>query len=439
MKRILILFLLIQSAFAVHAQSENLQPLRSSEVSGLYDKLKELPNVDSIVKLPVINHFSEKYEIYYSQLLNPEDSAAGFFKQRIFLSHTDYTKPMIFVTEGYTADYAQPSYYSNELTNILQGNQIVVEHRYFGKSWPDSLNWEYLTVENAAHDHHELINAFKTIYTGKWISTGISKGGQTALFHMSLYPEDVDFSVPYVAPLNFALEDGRHEPFIDNISTEEDRKRVKDFQLLVLKKRKDLFPLFEEYGKKRNFTYRLPVEEIYDYCVLEYSFAFWQWGHPVSSIPVGTASDDKIFDHFMRVSSPSYFAIEDMKPTYSFFVQAYRQLGYYGYDTEPFKEYLVIDNAEGYLEKVFLDDQIKYNYDFESMKHVQKFIDENDPNMIFIYGEFDPWSATGVEFKDKENMFKITSKSGSHATRIYTLTVKQRSFVIEKMKEWLEE
>ena len=56
------------------------------------------------------------------------------------------------------------------------------------------------------------------------------------MFYRTYFPDDVDISVPYVAPLNQSLEDGRHEPFIANkVSTPENRKRVENFQLEVLK------------------------------------------------------------------------------------------------------------------------------------------------------------------------------------------------------------
>ena len=73
-----------------------------------------------------------------------------------------------------------------ELCPILQANQLFVEHRYFGKSVPDSVTWQDLTVENAAADQHHIVQIFKKIYTQKWVSTGISKGGETALYHRML-------------------------------------------------------------------------------------------------------------------------------------------------------------------------------------------------------------------------------------------------------------
>lgn len=62
--------------------------------------------------------------------------------------------------------------------------------------------------------------------------------------------------------------------------------------------------------------------EIYGHCVLEYSFAFWQWGHNVESIPNPNAEPQLLFDHFWKVASPNYFPTEGGANIYPFFIPA---------------------------------------------------------------------------------------------------------------------
>ena len=77
-----------------------------------------------------------------------------------------------------------------------------------------------------------------------------------------------------------------NEPFIANkVSTPENRKRVENFQLEVLKRKNQLLPMFEKYCSDKGYTFRIPIAEVYDFNVLEYSFALWQWGTPVNKIP----------------------------------------------------------------------------------------------------------------------------------------------------------
>ena len=49
-------------------------------------------------------------------------------------------------------------------------------------------DWEVLDIFQAAADHHRIVAALKSIYSGARINTGHSKGGMTAVFHRRFYP-----------------------------------------------------------------------------------------------------------------------------------------------------------------------------------------------------------------------------------------------------------
>lgn len=168
----------------------------------------------------------------------------------------------------------------------VNANIIFAEHRYFLEPTPKPLDWKYLTAENSAYDLHNVTTAFKKLYKGKWIATGISKGGQTALIYRAFFPDDVDVSVPYVAPLCKGREDGRHEPFLrDFAGTQQERDILTNFQKDVLKRRGEIQPKFDSLCNARGYKFNLPLEQI---------------------------------------SSPDYFV--NNSPTAAFFVQAYREL-----------------------------------------------------------------------------------------------------------------
>ena len=89
------------------------------------------------------------------------------------------------------------------------------------------------------------------LFKGKWISTGTSKGGQTTMFYRAYYPDDVDASVSYVAPLNRSVEDGRHEVFLaKKAGTAEERAIVLKAQQEMLKRRATMVPRFQGYCEK---------------------------------------------------------------------------------------------------------------------------------------------------------------------------------------------
>jgi len=400
--------------------------------------LKSQPEIKSIEKIKGNEFFEATYKVMMEQPIDHSNPEKGTFLQRVFIANKSTDAPVVFITEGYAANYAAIPSYINELSPILNANQICVEHRYFGESWPESKNWDYLTVANAAADHHNIVELIKKYYCGKWISTGISKGGQTVVYHRWLYPRDVDASVPYVCPLNFGVEDGRHEPFIASVpGTPEQRKKIEAFQIQILKNREILLPKLEEFSKQKKITFRISMDEVLDYCVLEYPFALWQWGRMTDRVPSAEENIDKLFEHLMIVSGPSYFAIEGMEGIQSFFVQAARELGYYGYDTKPFKDYLSIKTAKNYLSKIFLPEDLEIRYNKKTAKKVKRFIQKTDSKILFIYGEWDPWSASGFEVPDKDNFLKIVKPKGSHSTRIRNLSEDQKEQVKETLENWL--
>lgn len=421
----LLLFVLLSASASSFAQTV------------LEQKINAISAIKEIRPLET-SEFSEKYVTYFTQPLDHRHPEKGSFRQRVIVSHVGFDRPTVIVTEGYGAAYALRSQYREELSKLLNANMIFVEYRYFLESTPEPKDWQYLTAENSADDLHAITTAFKNIYPGKWIATGISKGGQTTLLYRTFYPDDVDISVPYVAPLCYGVEDGRHEPFLHKVSTSENRKKIEDFQLEALKRKATLLPRFEKYCTEKNYSFRAPIEEIYDYSVLEYSFALWQWGTPISSIPATTASDDEIFSHLLAISEPGYFTADS--PNASFFVQAARELGYYGYDVQPFKQYLSIQSSEGYLHRLMLPEELKdMPFDKTLSKKITKFLKKQDPKMIFIYGQNDPWTAAGVTWlKNKKNIHVFIQPNGSHLARISTLPEAEKAEVMELINEWLK-
>ena len=406
----------------------------------LQEKLKTISLITEIKPLES-KEFAEKYVTYFTQPLDHDRPELGSFRQRVIISHIGFDRPTVIVTEGYGASYALNPRYREELSKMFNTNMVFVEYRYFLESTPNPRDWQYLTAESSADDLHAVRQALKDIYPNKWIATGISKGGQTAMLYRTFYPNDVDITVPYVGPLCYDVEAGRHEPFLRLVGTEDERRKIEDFQLEVLKRKSTLLPRFEKHCQEKKYEFNASTEEIYDYSVLEYSFAFWQWGTPVSTIPANNASDDEIYKHFMAISEPSYFAKGGGNE--SFFVQAARELGYYGYDIRPFKKYLSITSSKGYLKKLMLPDDAKdIKFDKTLSKKITKFLKKNDPKMIFVYGEIDPWSAaatTWLNTDKKENVHIFVEPRGSHLARINTLPEEMKQKAISILKKWLEE
>ena len=402
----------------------------------LIDKLQTLAPIHQIETLKSSDKL-EKLVCFVKQQIDWKNKETGKFNQRIIIKHRGYDKPTVMVTEGYGASYALSPTYQEELSTLLDANLIFVEHRYFLESTPKPCNWDFLTVENSAGDYHHIRELFGKIYPGKWFTTGISKGGQTTLFYRTYYPNDVDGSVAYVAPLNKSLEDGRHQPFMKNIKQKEACKAVLVFQREVLKRRAAIQPMFEDYCHKKGYTFRVPMNEVYDLTALEYEFAFWQWGDDYQKIPDGNASDSTFCQFLLRACEPNYFSQQTAYT--SFNVQAMREIGYYGYDTKPLEDLLTIKHSEGYMRRVMIPDSLSYiEFDTNLYEKVNHFLAEKDCPIIFIYGENDPWTASGVTWlKGKSNMHVFIDPEGSHRARIGTMPEETQKEIKRILDSWI--
>lgn len=407
--------------------------------------MKQLCALDCVSEVQPLETtcFKEKYVLKMEQQVDWKTSAKGTFGERIFVGMKGLDKPTVIVTEGYSASYGLNPGYEEELSRLFDANVVLCEYRYFSQSVPVPTNWDYMTVDNSLADYHHVRQVFGQLFKGKWISTGISKGGQTTMFYRATYPDDVDVSVSYVAPLNRAVEDGRHEKFLaKKVGTKEERKVIRQAMQELMRRKPELMKLFHVYCEENDYQFLMSEEDVYDYCVLEFPFALWQWGTPVSSIPELTSDeDDEVwFDCLMKVSSPDYFAYPSQYMPFD--VQAVKELGYYGYSLKPIKKWTSLKSTKGYLKKMWLPDSLrKYDFDPALYKRTVKYLKKEDPKHIFIYGEIDPWSSSGVctwlNCKKKKNMRVYVQPRGSHKARINNMPERMKTEIINRLTNWL--
>ena len=429
-KRLTLMLSFVLIAFVAFAQNSDVEKM-----------LKGIEYVKSFEKLEKADTTRQYYLMKFTQLLDTDNPEAGSFEQRVMLGHRGYDRPVVIVTEGYGADYAFSSpRYMEELTKIMDANIIFVEHRYFLESTPEPCNWDYLTIENSMEDYHRIITSFKPFYGKKWASTGISKGGSTSIFLRAYYPEDLDVSVPYVGPLSCAVEDGRHESFLEQVSTKANRDAIRNFQKELFERKERLLPLFDDYCNSKGIVFRVPSSTIYDLLVLEYQFSMWQWGTPTNTIPALDSDDKTIVNYFIKMCGPDYFAAENSIE--SFFVQAVKDFGYYGYNIEPFRKYVDEEEIEGYLKRVLLPEEFAdVEFDDSNYRFVTDYYTENDPKMILIYGEVDPWTASGITWlrdRNKKNIKVFIQPGGSHTARILNMPNEMRDEILDQLNEWME-
>lgn len=403
----------------------------------LSSRLESLSQAYAVQPLET-THFPEKFLVRFTQPVDPHHPENGTFQQRVFVCHRGYDRPTVLVTEGYGAHYALNPHYRNELSELLDANILVVEHRCFLESVPDPCDWTHFNGHNQAHDLHQVVQAFKTVYPGAWVATGASKGGHNTLIYTAHYPNDMDLAIPYVGPLCRAAEDGRHEPYLaDSVGTAAQRQHIQALQIEILKRKAALMPAFDSLCQANRYRFSIPVEEVYDYTVLEFPFAFWQMGFPQEVLPALDADDRELFECFVQVSDPGYF--DHQTATTPFFIQAAKELGYYGYDLEPFRAYTQIDSTEGYLERIFIPQGLDLDFDPSLYNRLMDFLERGEAQMIFIYGEYDPWSAVRVPDFGRENIRIYVAPKASHGAKIASFDEAMQQEIKALIDQWIND
>ncbi|MDD4141275.1 MAG: S28 family serine protease [Bacteroidales bacterium] len=395
--------------------------------------MKSISIIDSVNIIRNDPFFENTYEVWFRVPVDHNDPNSPTFPLRAYYSHKGYDRPVLVVTDGYTM-YTSAA---NELAYILDANQITIEHRFFSDSRPkDSIPWSFLTVRQAAADQHDVIQAFKSIYGGKWVSTGISKSGQTSIFHRCFYPEDVDVTVPYVAPLNFSNEDPRVYSFLHQVGTEECRDKIYNFQKAVFKNKKKIFEMYCELADRMNWEFKMGRDRAFDLGVLEFSFAFWQWGGNCDALLSKKAKPEELFESLKDLDVFSFFEENSIETSRPFFFQAMTEIGMYGYEVAPFKKYLKDkENVKFYFTMPEGYENMPYNY--ETMQHVSRWIQESGNKMLYIYGGNDAWSSTAVDPGNTTNAVIMFNPGGSHATRIKSFPPAMQDSIYQVLGKWL--
>jgi len=403
-----------------------------SEKAQLESLLFNLPDVQfKLHSKPEDKHL--KYLLTIKQPLDHLHPEKGSFYQSAVLTHKGFARPTVMETEGYEGRLD-----GNEIEAMLDANNINIEHRFFGTSKPDSLQWDYLTFEQVTADLHRINQLFRTIYKSKWVSTGISRGGTLSIYYKSLYPDDVDLTVPYVAPLTTALEDKRIYHFLDTMGSPECRQKLFNVQRFLLEHEAEAVAKLRWYAKGKGITYENynSLEEAFEYWVLEYPFSFWQMtSMTCDAIPTNKSVDDYL-EHMINIRYIPLLADKYIKRWAANGYTARTQMGFYGYDLARYRKYLRHIKGENPTAAFVPKDIPLKAFDSSFTKQVSNWLDEKGNDLLYIYGSRDTWSACRVMVSNKVNSKSFLLPGADHfEARVKNMPASMKAeFAIEVKK-----
>ncbi|UCD93453.1 MAG: hypothetical protein JSU69_06675 [Candidatus Zixiibacteriota bacterium] len=375
----------------------------------LEERLALLPGA-SVTEIEPPAGFNRAFEIVLPQPVDHNSPTGQQFNQRIFVSHRSESSPTVFIPWGYTISRNNVF----PMTELFGANQILMDHRYFGDASPVPIVWEHMNVVQAAADCHRVCDLLAPVYTGPWISHGISKGGGTALIHRRFYPDDVVATIAQVAPIMFDTADTRFDNFLLNeVGDALCRTRLQQFQRLVLSRRADLMPMYEAYASQNQLSFRLGLEAAFEINTLEFLFYFWQYGpFDCSAIPDSTFSSQEIFEYLQQMSNIEWLRdglMDNLAPAW---YQLYTELGYYRLIEDHVSD--VIETPYQLSYSLFCPQGIARSYDPTHMYDLVQWLQTEGDNILYIYGEYDPNTACAVALTGQSNALKIILPGGNH-------------------------
>ena len=409
-------------------------PDGSADASRLVDIADELMAVDvSAVKELASQTPYRRFAFTVQQPVDHFETENDYFSQRIVLHFRDYDAPMVVVEAGYGfSEDLEPNIV--ETTKLVSGNQLVIEHRFFGESIPPNSSWTNLTVKQAAADTHNLTRMFKPLFTRQWIGTGYSKGGMATLFHHFYHPEDFHAITPYVAPVLLSYDDERFVQCIRDISLA-CKSDVETHQRWVLMNLNAVVDqLFANHGMSID---RTKMKHAVVDRVLRANWYRWQFeGSAVCDNPPSTSATVEemavLYDvqpYWLVNPHPSDPSVD------AFNYQARREVG----RSFMYMAHIADLLPEGYQQERVYDDVIARpwvndpEFDPSAMHATLDWYRTSAENVLAFYGKFDPNTCGAITVDESRNSRIYVAEQGHHWSSVQDLDSSQRESYMDHL------
>jgi hypothetical protein len=373
------------------------------------------------------------FSVLFEQPLDHFHPEKGTFKQRLHIIHGGFDQPTVLSTSGYglTTSGGEPA-------SLFDTNVVGVEHRFFQSSRPSGTTpWEYLTIKQSAFDFHRIWAALKWIYPKAWINTGGSKGGETSVFYRRFFPCDIEGTAAYVAPIVYGWEDPRFVTFINEVGGDayaDCRKRFADLQIAALEQREDILGRMDE-SKFTWFGGADSPAKAMEHALLESPHLFWQGGGAsrCDSLPDPDSSIDTIYNW------ASEYIDQWTDGSIDYFFPYYYAVGVELGLPDVVDDHILslLKFRDSYNPQEYMHDGITVTLDESAMKEVQTWVATEGEHLLFVYGEYDPWTAGEYELGDAKDSFKYIAKGGAHGSRISSLAAADREAATQTLERWL--
>ncbi|MER8158070.1 S28 family serine protease [Streptomyces sp. NPDC094472] len=399
---------------------------------------------ERVLAIPGMRFVEEQpYEGYrflvftYAQPVDHRHPSKGTFQQRFTLLHKATDRPTVFYTSGYNVTTAPRR---SEPTQLVDGNQVSMEYRFFTPSRPQPADWSKLDIRQAASDQHRLYRALKPIYGKKWLATGGSKGGMTATYYRRFYPHDMDGTVAYVAPNDVVnKEDSSYDRFFAGVGTAECRTKLNAVQREALVRRDEIVKRYQKWADDEGQTFTVvgSADKAYENVVLDLVWAFWQYHllKDCADVPAPTASTDELYGFIDEISGFSAYTDQGLETYTPYYYQAGTELGSPTFKTPHLDGLLRYPGI--YAPRNYVPRDIPMRFKQGVMRDVDSWVRHDARRMLFVYGQNDPWGAERFRVgKGAKDSHVYTVAGGNHGSSIAQLTGEEKAEATAEVQRW---
>ena len=463
------------------------QPTATVVVEGGEDEVTEsLKKAPGLVKIRKEIRSQEAGELanvpvyfcYFTQLVDHKDPSKGTFEQKVAITmNYPFRKgePVLNIlhTQGYnTPDTADAVWTTGMHFPVL--NEVQVEYRYFGTSLPepfDNFDFTYLSSEQQSADLHTIMTALKQtdLFTGQWMSTGVSKNGVTTALY-AYYDElngwnDMDVYVPFCAPFIKTLDNVAVGDFIEQGALgdmPELRQRIFDIARLAAED-SEAGAKFRELIVNSNISAGIDVSQLSEntkkgyicsalntymnnlFSRLSYiNIDSWKGIIPdpksndtnLDELFFFMIADDKTFDEAIKenqkkVSTRTEISEERRQQflnsrradaSWPYYVQAVLELGTYAFsysfleDCKYITQQDMLNWQKDNVSSVAEFPEYASRYNGKMIEDFLKNLNTTKKKMIFVYGGNDPWTGAAVpnSVTSNPNVKKLIIPHGTH-------------------------
>ena len=447
---------------------------------------------DSIVEAGLDQTY-KIYEITFQQLIDHNDASAGTFDQHVRLFYASSSAVNVICTDGYMLTDIPKTAYKEFCTQEFSSrygtpNIIQMEYRYFGTSEPAGLDiastklWEFLTMEQAASDFHNVIQKLSNVLSGKRLWTGTSKGGLTTDYQCYFQEHhgysDADAFVAFCAPFC----EGRNDSRIMSAAYgeigyaaygEEQASKWHDlldkFQLACIKHREVLQSRYYQQAIEEGCKFResyfgtdelIQAKRLWDVVVNEFPLlGFWQYYQEtmLDKIMQAVNSDNpnEIYACVIEKMPTSTFAYSNGFLAYE--IQAASEMGDYNENFDylrrivaeakeaaPANEkqayYISTEDNPSYSEIYLTTEQLAALPYSSSTRNamVQWLNTTNSAQLIMVSGKSDPWYFVRPELSFSNSQIQCYESSYNHLTTLANLSTSEQENIYNALDGWLD-